>query len=444
MMWSKKAERGHARAVLGVALLSVLCVDCLTKTTAQEGQGKWYRGNLHTHSLWRDGNDFPEMITDWYVQNGYHFLGMSDHNILARGEKWIALDAIARRGGDSNLDRYKQRFGEDWVETREIQGKVEVRLKRLDEYRGLFEKPEHFLLLEAEEITDSFQKYPIHVNANNIQEYIRPQGGNSIRETMANNLRAILEQSARTGRPILGHVNHPNYGFAITAEDMAAVREEKFFEVYNGHPTVHHLGDEKHVSVERMWDIANTLRLADMNEPPLYGVATDDSHTYFSRYNSPGRGWVWVRAARLDAEELIRAMFRGDFYASSGVKLAEVRFDESERALSVKVDPEEGIDYTIEFIGTPIDFDRASQPLMDEQGRPLHATRRYSEDIGRVFARVQGTQATYRFTGTELYIRAVITSSKPHPNPSFNNQKEQAWTQPVGWKITPKGSRSSR
>lgn len=442
-MWSKKSERGHARAVLGVALLSVLCLDCLAKTPAQEGQGKWYRGNLHTHSLWSDGNDFPEMITDWYVQNGYHFLGMSDHNILARGEKWIALDAIARRGGDSNLDRYKQRFGEDWVETRETQGKVEVRLKRLDEYRGLFEKPEHFLLLEAEEITDSFQKYPIHVNANNIQEYIRPQGGNSIRETMANNLRAILEQSARTGRPILGHVNHPNYGFAITAEDMAAVREEKFFEVYNGHPTVHHLGDEKHVSVERMWDIANTLRLADMNEPPLYGVATDDSHTYFSRYNSPGRGWVWVRAARLDAEELIRAMFRGDFYASSGVKLAEVRFDESERALSVKVDPEEGIDYTIEFIGTPIDFDRASQPLMDEQGRPLHATRRYSEDIGRVFARVQGTQATYRFTGTELYIRAVITSSKPHPNPSFNNQKEQAWTQPVGWKIAPKGSRSS-
>ena len=22
----------------------------------------WYKGNTHTHSLWSDGNDFPEMI----------------------------------------------------------------------------------------------------------------------------------------------------------------------------------------------------------------------------------------------------------------------------------------------------------------------------------------------------------------------------------------------
>ena len=22
----------------------------------------WYRGNLHTHSLWSDGNDYPEVI----------------------------------------------------------------------------------------------------------------------------------------------------------------------------------------------------------------------------------------------------------------------------------------------------------------------------------------------------------------------------------------------
>lgn len=24
----------------------------------------WFKGNTHTHSLWSDGNDFPEMIFD--------------------------------------------------------------------------------------------------------------------------------------------------------------------------------------------------------------------------------------------------------------------------------------------------------------------------------------------------------------------------------------------
>ncbi len=40
-----------------------------------------------------------------------------------------------------------------------------------------------------------------------------------------------------------------------------------------------------------------------------------------------------------------------------------------------------------------------------------------------------------QLTGKELYIRAAITSSKPHPNASYPNQTEMAWTQPVGWVI---------
>src|SRR6186997_2621450 len=49
---------------------------------------RWYKGNLHTHSLWSDGDDFPEMIVDWYKSRGYHFLALSDHNTLQTGEKW--------------------------------------------------------------------------------------------------------------------------------------------------------------------------------------------------------------------------------------------------------------------------------------------------------------------------------------------------------------------
>ena len=52
---------------------------------------KYWRGNLHTHSLWSDGNDFPEMICQWYSDTGYHFLALPDHNILSEGERWMNL-----------------------------------------------------------------------------------------------------------------------------------------------------------------------------------------------------------------------------------------------------------------------------------------------------------------------------------------------------------------
>lgn len=395
---------------------------------------RWFKGNLHTHSLWSDGNDFPEMIVDWYVKHDYDFLGLSDHNILSRGEKWVSEDVGPKRGAIDGLRRYRARFGDDWVETRQVNGKTEIRLKTLDEFRPLFEKPGEFLLIQAEEITDHYKRLPIHVNATNIAELIRPQGGESIRETIANNLIAVERQSRQVGRPMLAHLNHPNFGYAVTAEDMAAVVQERFFEVYNGHPSVNHLGDDLHPGLERMWDIANTIRIAEMTQPPLLALATDDSHNYFgNRGSSPGRGWVMVQALDLSAEAIVRAIQQGDFYASSGVTLASIQFDKKLQTLSIEIDAEEGVEYEIQFIGTPVGYDNKSTPVVDKDGKEINATRRYSADVGRVFKKVKGGRADYQLNGTELYIRAVVTSSKPHWNPSFDNQREQAWTQPVGW-----------
>ena len=35
---------------------------------------RWFKGNLHTHSYWSDGDEFPEMIMDWYKDRGYDFV----------------------------------------------------------------------------------------------------------------------------------------------------------------------------------------------------------------------------------------------------------------------------------------------------------------------------------------------------------------------------------
>ena len=43
----------------------------------------------------------------------------------------------------------------------------------------------------------------------------------------------------------------------------------------------------------------------------------------------------------------------------------------------------------------------------------------------------KGTAAFYQLSGRELYVRARVISTKPHPNPYQKGDVEMAWTQPV-------------
>jgi hypothetical protein len=390
---------------------------------------RWYRGNLHTHSHWSDGDDYLEMIALWYRDRGYHFLSFTDHNVLADTERWVDVDET--KGGRRAYDKLKARLP-DWVDERDTDGRLQVRLRQFHEVAGRFSVPGEFLLLQGEEISDRFERYPIHLNAGNVHELIPPRGGTSVRETIQNNVDAVLAQRERTGRPILIHLNHPNFGYAITAEDLMPIIGERFFEVYNGHPGVHNSGDDQHVSTERLWDIVLAFRLGVLGLPVMYGLAVDDGHNYHnipSRASEPGRGWVMVLAPELTAEALIEALEAGAFYASSGVTLARV--DASPRGLTVEVDPVAGETYTISFLGTRRDFSRTHEPVLGDSGEAVHATHRYSDDIGTVLATATGTRAGYRFQGDELYVRARVTSSAAHPNPSEEGETQQAWTQPV-------------
>src|SRR5262249_9637355 len=146
-----------------------------------------------------------------------------------------------------------------------------------------------------------------------------------------------------------------------------------------------------------------------------------------------GRGWIMVRARHLTPESILNAIEAGDYYASSGVTLREVRYTPESRVLELAIEPERTARDTTQFIGTKKGYDAARKPGLGKEGKPLPVTQHYSDDVGRVLATVEGTAARYELTGDELYVRAVITSTEPPENPSFANQRRQAWTQPVGW-----------
>jgi hypothetical protein len=298
---------------------------------------RWYKGNTHTHTLNSDGDSSPDEVARWYRSHGYHFLVMTDHNFL------------------TSVDGLNALLGAD----------------------------ERFLILPGEEVTDRIGNLPLHLNGLAVESLVLPQGGSTIAEAIQRNVDAI--RGAR-GVP---HLNHPNFGWAVTAADIITVRNDKLFEIYNGHPQVNQQGGGDAQSLEDMWDaILSSGKL-------LYGLATDDAH-HFKRLDdpaaaAPGRGWVMVRAARLGAREILTALEQGEFYASTGVVLDDVQVSSDRYALTIKV--EGASRYTTRFIGKN----------------------------GRLLAKTSANPAEYTMRGDEGYVRAVVLESNG----------KQAWAQPV-------------
>ncbi len=387
-----------------IILFALFFTGCLKKENLTK---QWYKGNLHAHSYWSDGHEFPEMIMDWYKTNGYDFTVLSDHNILAEGDKWVTISN--KEHLQKGFQSYLKKYGSDWVKHQiDSAGRIFVKLKTYEEYKPLFEEANNFLIIQSEEISTGYEKKPIHINATNIQKKIEPLGGESIVEVIQNNIDAVLKQRQETNIPILPHINHPNFHYSISVNDFIQLKNVHFFEVYNGHPSVNNEGDSIHLSTENMWDLIN-IAYYEKKQPLLYAVATDDSHQYleFDKENSnPGRGWVMVQSDSLNAANLIDAMEKGEFYASTGVILKEVKFYNN--TLKIEVEPESETNYEIQFIGVDI-------------------KKKQSE----IVYKVNGNNAQFKLTDNYLFMRAKIISNRTNKNFFDEKEFEKAWTQPV-------------
>src|SRR5687768_8897544 len=102
------------RFVRSAALCIVIAAYVLVRPTAAQDvdpvparpQPRWWKGNLHTHTLWSDGDDFPEMVAEWYRTRDYNFLALSDHNVLSQGMRWMKAAEIQKRGGEAVFKKY--------------------------------------------------------------------------------------------------------------------------------------------------------------------------------------------------------------------------------------------------------------------------------------------------------------------------------------------------
>jgi len=225
---------------------------------------------------------------------------------------------------------------------------------------------------------------------------------------MQQTLDAVHAQRNRLQIPMFAHINHPNFGYGISTEDLIALNGERFFEVYNGHPAVHNEGNDSYTSTEEMWDLVNVAYFRK-EKPLLLGIATDDSHNYHSRdtnLSNSGRGWVMVNSQELNTTSLIKSLEDGQFYASSGISLKSLYHTKTK--LSVEIDAQPDVSYEIVFLGYQKDGDHVIE--LDRQ---------------------TGTSASYIYTNKDLFVRAKINSTQLVKHPYRQGETAQAWTQPV-------------
>jgi hypothetical protein len=406
-------------------LLALFAVSSILPACKADA-AQWYKAALHAHSSWSDGQELPELAAHWYKTNGYNFMVFTDHDTAMETDTWKTIGTTYVP--EASVERAAALFGPTWNTLNGDQ----IKLKTFNQVKAKLDQPGSFLLAQGEELTSTLNEGKpnaayVHVNAWNIPATIPCATGATSAAIINGNLAAVAAVAERSAPLVLAQVNHPNAGpnatYAVSAEDIAQ-SSSQFMEVCNACPDTYYHGDSTHPSTEKIWDIANTIRVGAMRAAPLYGTGTDDAHIYteISKFNAnPGRAWTMVRAETLSADAVFSAMTKGDFYATTGVELDALSFDPGTHTLTVAVKPEAGVNYHIDFIGTPKGVDPTRQP----DGT-------YSSEIGTVMKSVDGTSASYTMTGAELYIRAHIYSDKTMENPSYAGvNMEQAWTQPI-------------
>ncbi|MCL2118297.1 MAG: hypothetical protein FWH27_07720, partial [Planctomycetaceae bacterium] len=352
------------KRILLIALLGLITLFASQAVMAQQ----WYKGNLHMHSFWSDGNVFPEQAIDWYKDRGYNFLSLTDHNVVqSNPNNWKEI-------GQGNvtqerLDKYVERYGKDWVETKTEGDKTLVRLKTFPEFIEKINVPDKFHIIPGHEQNVVITERQVHQNVINVVDSLPFIKGPTVTDSIRKNVNALTQYGAETGRDVIFISNHNCWVyFDIYPQYLIDVPEVRFFEllncqpVYQPHPQIW--------SFEKFWDVVNSFRL-EAGNLPLYGVANDDTHNYLQpgpKTRDLGNYWNMVRAQSLATENLLRAMNQGDFYCSNGATLDDLKFDKATKTLSVKVKAEPGVNYTIRFNGTKKGFDQSVTMVDDPAG----------------------------------------------------------------------------
>jgi hypothetical protein len=246
----------------------------------------WLKGQTHLHSdRSGDSRTPPEDVVRWYAAHGYDFIVFTDHNVVTRPRPSPRPSMLVLSGAE--------------------------------------------LTWNAPSCGPPTSPCNLHLNA----LFAAPPADDrtvTITGADAGDRASIFaaELALTTSLGGLAQLNHPNYHYAADAALLAVLAAQglRLVEFSNASIGCQNEGDAAHPSTESLWD-AVLDRGAD-----VWNVATDDAHHYDdapavrargeTAYEGD-RGWVMVHAER-EPGALRAAMARGEFYSSTGPRIARI------------------------------------------------------------------------------------------------------------------------
>jgi hypothetical protein len=231
--------------------------------------GRFWRGNLHTHSNYSDGLRSPEEVCRVYAAAGYDFLALTDHFIEEYG--WPLLDTSPYRttsfttliGAELHTAHDRMELGSPW-----------------------------------------------HILAVGLPLDFAPAHRDETGPELAARARAA-------GAFVVAA--HPQW-YAMTERDIQLLGPIHALEIYNASAA-----DDNDAA-----DAGYLLDLQLARGARLFACATDDAHFILNTRDRLA-GWVMVRGEECAPDQMLAALKRGDFYSSSGPTIVDLVVEPGER-----------------------------------------------------------------------------------------------------------------
>jgi len=274
MAWKPRIATSNQLAIV-TAARAVNIAKYAMFTSFFAAAGKFYRGNLHTHSTQSDGDLDPETVCRRYQAEGYDFIALTDHFVGLFN--YPITDTTAYRNEDFTT------------------------------------------ILAAELHTGTMKNGNLwHILAVGLPSDFTPPIAPNFKPAKGAESAADIAQRARDAGAFVT-IAHPHWS-GMTEADARSITAAHAVEIYNHSCVIGNDRGESFMTLEYLLNEGRRLNL----------IAADDAHF---KYLDHFGGWVMVKATENTPMALLNALKAGQYYSSLGPEIRDIRV--FERAVEV-------------------------------------------------------------------------------------------------------------
>ena len=239
-------------------------------------EGKFYKANLHSHTVLSDGKLTPEEMKELYKSHGYSIISFTEHGKFFNHNDMTEDDFLVLNGYEPSV-------------TEDIP----------DDPAYHFKRTCHMCMIALDkERTTAVERgnFKLEYNPESISEFMKMGREQGFFVTYNHPVWSLERYSDYINYHGMHAMEIQNYGCVV----------DGFFE-YN-----EQIYDEMLCSGKR-----------------IFALATDDNHNHQGNNDSFG-GFIMIKSKELEYSKITDALLRGDFYASEGPEILELYIEDGE------------------------------------------------------------------------------------------------------------------